>query len=131
MSPSSQSLRERFRNDLRSGSLSVLLVVIPLAMLAGTGGGRYSGDSGLGFALLLVVGVFVPYAHESHWPQDRSRARDAAWTVAASVVAVGLFAASYLLAATVLGDSIHTVPVAFAATVLCSEAMGRLVRRTA
>lgn len=103
-------------------------------MIVGLGAGWYADDTALGFGLLLSIGVFVPYVHESYWvrddaARDASRFRDAAWTAAASVVVTGLFAASHLLATTGLGDSIHAVPIAFVATVLCGDALGRLHRR--
>lgn len=129
MSPTRQPLRERFRRDLRSGSLPVSLTAVPLAMITGLGSAWYWDDSGLGFTVLVLIGVFVPYAHENHWPRDRSWTRDAAWTVAASAVAGGLFAGSYLLAAALLGESIHVAVVAFVATAFCGEALSRLLRR--
>ena len=134
MTATDRSLRDRFRDDLRSGSLVVSLTAVPLAMVVGLGTGWYAGDTAFGFALLLSIGVFVPSVHESYWvrddaARDASRVRDVAWTVAASVAVTGLFAASHLLATTALGDSIHAVPIAFVATVLCGDALGRLHRR--
>ena len=129
MSPGKPSLRERFSDDLRSGSLPVLLTAVPLAMVVGLGSGWYLDDTAVGFLLLVAIGAVVPYVHETHWAQDRSWGHDVAWTVAASGVAAGAFGASYLLAAGVLGESIHTPAIAFVASALCVTGLGRLARR--
>ncbi|WP_254763098.1 hypothetical protein [Natrinema marinum] len=130
MSPDSQSLRDRFRDDLSSGSTPVLLTAVPIAMAVGLGSTWYTHEVAGGFLLLVTIGVLVPSAHEHYMPQDRSWSRDVTWTIAASAVASGLFAGSYLLAGILLSDATATAVVAFVATYLCGWTMLRLLARS-
>ncbi|WP_436343042.1 hypothetical protein [Natronorubrum sp. FCH18a] len=118
MSATNSSLRDRFRDDLRSGSLTVSLTAVPLAMVVGLGSGWYWDAFAAGFLLLLPVGVLVPYAHETHCAQDRGWKWDVSWTIAASAIACGLFAGGYLLAGALVADPTHSAAIAFGATVL-------------
>lgn len=81
-----------------------------------------------GFLLLLTIGVLVPSAHETYWSQERPWTRDVLWTVAASTVACGLFAAGYLLAGTLVTDPTHSAALAFGATFLGGAVLLRLLR---
>ncbi|WP_226040511.1 hypothetical protein [Natrinema sp. DC36] len=118
MSSDRPTLRERYANDLHSGSLPVLLTAVPIAMVVALGSAWYWDEFAGGFLLLMTIGVFVPYAHENYWPQDRPWSRDVLWTIAASAVASGLFAGGYLLAGVPLSDSTLRAAVAFGVTVL-------------
>lgn len=129
MSSDRSSLRDRFGDDLRSGSLPVSLTAVPLAMAVGLGSVLYWDEFAGGFLLLMLLGGFVPYAHETYWPQDRPWSRDVAWTVVASAVATGLFAIGYLLAGPVLTESIHRSAIAFGWSVLGGGALVRSLRR--
>ncbi|WP_121742434.1 hypothetical protein [Natronorubrum halophilum] len=128
MSSTNSSLRDRFRDDLRSGSLPVLLTAVPLAMAVGLGSGWYWDEFAGSFLLLVTIGVLVPYAHETSQSRGQSRMRDVLWTVGASAAACALFAGGYLLARTLVADSMHASVIAFVATVLGGAVLLRLVR---
>ncbi|QLK25013.1 hypothetical protein HYG81_12970 [Natrinema zhouii] len=124
------TLRERYADDLRSGSLPVLLTAVPIAMVVALGSAWYWDEFAGGFLLLMTIGGLVPYAHENHWPQDGPWTRDVLWTIAASAVASGLFAGSYLLAGVPLSDPTYRAVVAFGVTVLGGgTVVGSLRRR--
>ncbi|ELY37446.1 hypothetical protein [Natronorubrum tibetense] len=128
MSSEQVTLRDRFREDLRSGSLPVILTAVPLAMAVGLGSGWYWDQFAAGFLLLLTIGVLVPYAHETYCSQNQSWKRDVLWTVGASAVACGLFASSYLLAGTLVTDPTHNAAAAFVATFLSGAVLLRFLR---
>lgn len=129
MSSDQSSLHDRYRDDLRSGSLPVLLTAVPIAIVAGIVSGWYWDAFAASFLLLVTVGVMVPYAHETGWPQDRRWSRDVPWTITASAVACGLFAGGYLLGETVLTDPTHNAVVAFGVTLLVGWIGLRLLQR--
>ncbi len=129
MSSDRPSLRERFGADLRAGSLPVLLTAVPIAMAVGLGSTWYWDEFVGGFLLLVTIGVIVPSVHEAHWPQDRSWAADVLWTVAASAVAIALFAATYLLAGFPVDDPTHRAAIAFVAASLGGWSLSWAIRR--
>ncbi|QCS43711.1 hypothetical protein [Natrinema versiforme] len=118
MSSTQPSLRDRFRDDLRSGSLPVLLTAVPIAMAVGTGSAWYWDEFAGGFLLLVTIGVLVPSAHDEYGPRGQSWSRDVLWTIAASAVATGLFTCGYLIAGTLLTQSIYRATIAFLLTYL-------------
>lgn len=118
MSSTQLTLRDRFRDELSSGPLPVLLTAVPIAMAVGMGSAWYWDEFAGGFLLLVTIGVLVPSAHEEYGPQGESWSRDVLWTITASVVATGLFAAGYLLAGLLLSQSIYRAMVAFLLTYL-------------
>lgn len=129
MSSNRPSLGERSGDDSRSGSLPVSLTAVPIAMVVGLGSAWYWHEFAGGFLLLVAIGALVPYAHEAHWSQGRSRSWDVSWTVAASAVATGPFASGYSLAGTLLTDSTHRAAIAFGATFLVGWTLSWLLRR--
>lgn len=122
------TLRERFGADLRAGSLPVLLTAVPIAMAVGLGSTWYWNESVGGFLLLVTVGVFVPSVHEEQWPQDWPWPTDVLWTIAASAVAIGLFAGTYLLAGLAVDDPTLRAAIAFSVTSLGGWALSRAIR---
>ncbi len=98
-------------------------------MAVALGSASHWGESASGVLLLVTIGVLVPAAHEAHRPQDRSRSRDVAWTVAASAVATGLFAGGYLLAGTVLADPTHRGVLAFGGASIAGWTLSSLLGR--
>ena len=129
MSSDRPTLRDRYAADLRSGSLPVVLTAVPLAMGTGLGSQWYWGEFLPGFLLLVAIGVLVPAAHDRHQPQDRAWMQDVLWTVGASLVAIALFAGSWLLVGPVTADPTHRAAVAFLATVCCGEGFGQVLGR--
>ncbi|WP_222919988.1 hypothetical protein [Natrinema sp. SYSU A 869] len=129
MSSTQPALRDRFRDDLRSGSLPVLLTAVPIAMVVGMGSAWYWGEFAAGFLLLVTIGVLVPSAHEEYGPRGQSWSRDALWTIVASAIATGLFAGGYLLAGTLLTKSIYRAMIAFLWTYLSGGSLLWLRRR--
>ncbi|WP_455448856.1 hypothetical protein [Natrinema thermotolerans] len=129
MSSDRPTLRERFRDDLRTGSLAVLLTAVPIAMAVGLGSTWYWDEFAGGFMLLMLLGVIVPSIHEAHWPQDQSLSADVLWTLAASAVALGLFAGIYLLAGVLTEDPTHRAAIAFGVTSLGGWSLSWAIRR--
>lgn len=87
MSSERPGLRERLREDLRSGSLPVILTGVVLALPVAYAVMELTHVEAMGFFGLITVGVVVPQAHEHHWPTYGGW-RDVAWTVVTTVVAV-------------------------------------------
>ncbi|MFB6103665.1 MAG: hypothetical protein ABEJ57_01080 [Halobacteriaceae archaeon] len=92
---SSASLRDRLLEDLRSGSLPVIVTAVVLALPAAYAVTALTHTTSAGFLTLMTVGVVLPTAHETHWPTSGGW-RDVAWTVAATLVAVLAFLAVYV-----------------------------------
>lgn len=83
---SSASLRDRLMEDLRSGSLPVIVTGVLLALPCAYAVTALTDSTSAGFLMLITVGVLLPQAHENHWPTYGGW-RDAAWTVAATAIA--------------------------------------------
>lgn len=115
MPSGSPPLRERYMADLRSGSFPVLVTAVVIATAIGLGLAVRIHEYETGFLLVILLGVQVPAAHERFRRQDAGWLRDVAWTVGASVGALALFGAGYVLAALVLRDTLVVAAVAFVA----------------
>lgn len=87
MSSKRPRLRDRLREDLRSGSLPVIVTGVVLAVPMAYAVNHLTGIVAMGFFTLITVGVMVPQAHEHHWPTDGGW-RDVVWTVATALVSV-------------------------------------------
>lgn len=116
------TLRERYAADLTSGSLAVTLTALVLAMVAGLGSTLFV-EFVVGFLLLVLLGVFLPYAHEAFWPQDRGWKRDVAWTISAAAVAASGYLVGVALIGRLLGDATHAASLAFVATLAGGSAV--------
>lgn len=83
----------------------VVAVAVVLAMPTGLYIGSVTGESGVGFLLLMVVGVAVPSAYDRRWHERFPDPVEAvAWTVAACAVSTTVYVGFYLLGRTAVGD---------------------------
>lgn len=100
MSPVS-TLRERLTTQRNATILAAIVVAIPTAYAFHSVTGSASGD----FLLLFILGVGVPTAYDSHWPEYDRTWKAVAWTVAACAVATVEFVGLYLVGTRVLDQS--------------------------
>lgn len=96
MSSTRKRLRDRLREDLRSGSVPVIVTGIVLALPMAYVATTVTDSQSMGFLTLITVGILVPHAHEHYWRTDGG-IRDVVWTVIATVVSVASLLASYYL----------------------------------
>lgn len=106
-------LRGQLREDLRTESIAVTLTAIPTALVVGLGVTGAGYEFAVGFALLLLVGVVVPHVHEQYWSGRGGWRYDVCWTLGASALACGGFAACYAVATRLAPTASYAAGVAF------------------
>lgn len=86
----------RLRRPENVSILTALVVAIPATVLVQS----WLDWAGLGFLLLIAVGVTVPTMYRQQWPRHRSIGGAVGWTVAASVVVAAVLLGVALLLGT-------------------------------
>jgi len=124
MPPDRPSLRDRYAEDLRSGSLVVQVTAVFLALAAGVASTAFAHASVPTFLLLVLVGVQIPALHERLVENGGGWLGDVGWTVVVSALAVATFALGYVGAAAVLDVSpVVATTLAYLATTLAGLAL--------
>lgn len=90
MASTPPSLRRRLFEDLRSGSLAVIVTGVVLALPAAYLVTAVTHSTSAGFLVLITVGVVLPQAHERHWPA-KDVWYDIGWTIVATAIVVAVY----------------------------------------